>query len=675
MASSALPSAAERKQKKRRGINSSPDAEIVALSPKTLLATDRFSCDVCGKGFPRQQNLQLHRRRHNLPGKLKQKTSHEIRKKVFICPEMGCVHHDPSRALGDITGIKKHFSRKYCEKKFSCHKCNKKRESFTYHRSMCDAACIFANANNPGSMYLGPAADSQIPGSHQLLLTRRLEQGASNLNSFTSFLSGQSIGSAFNSYGRALGDRMSSVGVYGGGRTLEEMYKNWNVGGGSYGSGGGYGGGMEPLIDQMNAPRGGMMSDVKNAGGMLVGPEVNNNVLGDPQMNVESEYGNRLTRDFLGLGTGMNSVSGGGMGGDDHSGNGTTNSWDREATTSADARPFIHHRSPGFSSHPCFRFKERLVAKGYNQKWGIDLEEPFSTVVKMTIVRKTNDSITIVAIYVDDIVLTSNDAQGLTLTQSKFTQELLKEANITDFKTEATPLPLNLKLSADKGELYTDPSYYRMFVGHEVNNNVLGDPQMNVGNLGLGTGMKSVSGGGGGMMITVFFGGDFLFDGGDFMFDGGDFLVVAGGGGGQKWWLPVVGGGGGCGSEDGDEEDVEHGEEDVEHGEDEESGAKRNSGPDAEVVELSPQSLMATNRFWCEVCNRGFQREQNLQLHRRGHNLPGKLKKKTNDEVKKRVYICPEVGCVHHDPSRALGDLTAIKNHFSRKHSGEKIWL
>ncbi|XP_074377165.1 zinc finger protein GAI-ASSOCIATED FACTOR 1-like [Apium graveolens] len=115
------------------------------------------------------------------------------------------------------------------------------------------------------------------------------------------------------------------------------------------------------------------------------------------------------------------------------------------------------------------------------------------------------------------------------------------------------------------------------------------------------------------------------------------------------------------GNEDGDEEDVELGE-------DEESGTKRNS----EFVALSPQSLMATNRFWCEVCNRGFQREQNLQLHRRGHNFLGKLKQKTNDEVKKRVYIFPEVGCVHHDPSRALGDLTAIKKHFSRKYSGKK---
>ncbi|KAI3921131.1 hypothetical protein MKX01_036110 [Papaver californicum] len=82
---------------------------------------------------------------------------------------------------------------------------------------------------------------------------------------------------------------------------------------------------------------------------------------------------------------------------------------------------------------------------------------------------------------------------------------------------------------------------------------------------------------------------------------------------------------------------------------------------------------MATNRFICEVCNKGFQREQNLQLHRRGHNLPWKLKQKTTKEVKRRVYLCPEVTCVHHDPSRALGDLTGIKKHFCRKH-GEKKW-
>ncbi|XP_022762532.1 protein indeterminate-domain 12-like [Durio zibethinus] len=95
--------------------------------------------------------------------------------------------------------------------------------------------------------------------------------------------------------------------------------------------------------------------------------------------------------------------------------------------------------------------------------------------------------------------------------------------------------------------------------------------------------------------------------------------------------------------------------------------------PDAEVVALSPRSLMATNRYICEVCHKGFQRDQNLQLHRRGHNLPWKLKQRTNTQVKKRVYVCPEPNCVHHDPSRALGDLTGIKKHFCRKH-GEKKW-
>ncbi|XP_048498274.1 zinc finger protein GAI-ASSOCIATED FACTOR 1-like [Beta vulgaris subsp. vulgaris] len=96
--------------------------------------------------------------------------------------------------------------------------------------------------------------------------------------------------------------------------------------------------------------------------------------------------------------------------------------------------------------------------------------------------------------------------------------------------------------------------------------------------------------------------------------------------------------------------------------------------PDAEVIALSPKTLMATNRFVCEICNRGFQRDQNLQLHRRGHNLPWKLRQRSSKEVKKRVYVCPEISCVHHDPSRALGDLTGIKKHFCRKHDNGSIY-
>ncbi|KAL3839645.1 hypothetical protein ACJIZ3_024236 [Penstemon smallii] len=157
--------------KKKRNLPGTPDpdAEVMALSPKTLMATNRFLCEICNKGFQRDQNLQLHRRGHNLPWKLKQRANKDqIKKKVYICPEKTCVHHDPARALGDLTGIKKHFSRKHGEKKWKCEKCSKKyavqsdwkahsktcgtreykcdcgtlfsrKDSFITHRAFCDA--------------------------------------------------------------------------------------------------------------------------------------------------------------------------------------------------------------------------------------------------------------------------------------------------------------------------------------------------------------------------------------------------------------------------------------------------------------------------------------------------------------------------------------------------------
>nr|XP_017225271.1 PREDICTED: protein indeterminate-domain 11-like [Daucus carota subsp. sativus] len=123
---SSLPGAASQRRKRNHPGNPSPDAEVVALSPNTLTATNQFSCEVCYRGFQREQNLQLHMRGHNLPWKLKQRTSQEARKKVYVCPELNCVHHDPSRALGDLTGIKKHFCRKHGDKKYTCDKCEKK---------------------------------------------------------------------------------------------------------------------------------------------------------------------------------------------------------------------------------------------------------------------------------------------------------------------------------------------------------------------------------------------------------------------------------------------------------------------------------------------------------------------------------------------------------------------
>ncbi|KAA8530701.1 hypothetical protein F0562_005365 [Nyssa sinensis] len=99
--------------------------------------------------------------------------------------------------------------------------------------------------------------------------------------------------------------------------------------------------------------------------------------------------------------------------------------------------------------------------------------------------------------------------------------------------------------------------------------------------------------------------------------------------------------------------------------------------PDAEVVSLSPVALMESDRYVCEICNQGFQREQNLQMHRRRHKVPWKLLKREEApaEVRKRVYVCPEPTCLHHDPCHALGDLVGIKKHFRRKHSNHKQWV
>ncbi|KAJ1699467.1 hypothetical protein LUZ63_007979 [Rhynchospora breviuscula] len=157
-------------KKRNKPAHPDPEAEVIALSPKTLMATSRFVCEICNKGFQRDQNLQLHRRGHNLPWKLKQKSARggETKKKVYICPEATCPNHDPARALGDLTGIKKHYSRKHGEKKYKCDQCGKRyavqadwkahsktcgsreyrcdcgtlfsrKDSFITHRAFCDA--------------------------------------------------------------------------------------------------------------------------------------------------------------------------------------------------------------------------------------------------------------------------------------------------------------------------------------------------------------------------------------------------------------------------------------------------------------------------------------------------------------------------------------------------------
>ncbi|OWM77147.1 hypothetical protein CDL15_Pgr017681 [Punica granatum] len=200
----------QHKIKKKRSLpgNPDPDAEVIALSPKTLLATNRFVCEICNKGFQRDQNLQLHRRGHNLPWKLKKRSSNGkdqlVRKRAYVCPEPTCVHHHPSRALGDLTGIKKHYCRKHGERKWKCEKCSKvyavqsdwkahsktcgtreyrcdcgtlfsRKDSFITHRAFCDALAeesarlILANQQGqlaPGSSMVHPQHPNVIASHH-----------------------------------------------------------------------------------------------------------------------------------------------------------------------------------------------------------------------------------------------------------------------------------------------------------------------------------------------------------------------------------------------------------------------------------------------------------------------------------------------------------------------------
>ncbi|KAF8082665.1 hypothetical protein N665_0813s0007 [Sinapis alba] len=122
------------------------------------MAKNRFLCEVCNKGFNREQNLELHRRVHNLSWKLKQKSKKEVRRKVYICPEPTCVHHDPSQALRNLTGIKKHYYRKHSEKQWKCEKCPKSyalQSDWKTHSKICgtkeyrcDCDTIFSRRDN-----------------------------------------------------------------------------------------------------------------------------------------------------------------------------------------------------------------------------------------------------------------------------------------------------------------------------------------------------------------------------------------------------------------------------------------------------------------------------------------------------------------------------------------------
>ena len=114
-------------------------------------------------------------------------------------------------------------------------------------------------------------------------------------------------------------------------------------------------------------------------------------------------------------------------------------------------------------------------------------------------IKRTPTSITIAAVYVDDIILTGDDIgtiqklkghlhqvfsikdlgtlhyflglevsyvpEGVILSQRKFASDLIKESGFVPTKKVATPLPVHLKLQASYSPLYNNPTHFRSLVG------------------------------------------------------------------------------------------------------------------------------------------------------------------------------------------------------------------
>ena len=113
-------------------------------------------------------------------------------------------------------------------------------------------------------------------------------------------------------------------------------------------------------------------------------------------------------------------------------------------------------------------------------------------------IRHTSTGITLILLYVDDMIITDDDTVGIRdlqkflsqqfemkdlgtlsyflglevtsssdgyyLSQAKYASDLLSKAGLTNSKTVSTPLELNVKLNTTDGEPLSDATLYRQLV-------------------------------------------------------------------------------------------------------------------------------------------------------------------------------------------------------------------
>ena len=168
--------------------------------------------------------------------------------------------------------------------------------------------------------------------------------------------------------------------------------------------------------------------------------------------------------------------------------------------------PPSYSHPPGFPNR-VFRLRRELYGlKQAHRAWFVKFSSTISqhgfsssSFDTTLFLRWSGHSITILFLYVDDMIITGDDMQGIQdlkhffgrqfemkdpdplnyflglevssstdgyyLTQAKYTSGLISQASITDSKIVDTPIEYNCRLNSHDGESLSDATLYRQLVG------------------------------------------------------------------------------------------------------------------------------------------------------------------------------------------------------------------